>query len=110
MKPHEIDRVKMLGKLHIVPTKTYSVTLFNCREYEGCWLEANWLFDDIDIAKSFIDKYRVDKTRDIKINVDYEIARNFGDYQKLVLKELETTDVIPVIKNDRYGGKLYSLY
>lgn len=110
MKPHEIDREMMLSKLDIVPTKTYSVILFECSEYEGCWFEANWLFDDIEIAKSFINKYRVDKTGDIEINVDYEIARNFGEYQKLIIKELETTDEIPVIKKDKYGGKLYRLY
>lgn len=111
MKPHEIDRELMLNKLDILPTKTYSVLFFECSEYEGCWFCGNWLFDDINIAKSFIDKYRVDITGEVEINVGYEIAREYGDYQKLELQVLETTDEIPVLKKKSiFKEKLYSIY
>lgn len=98
MKLHEIDRELMLSKLDITVDSIYSVTLHEGCDYEGRWLVKTWLFNDIELAKKFINKYRVDKTEEIIKDKMYEISRNGFDSLQLMLTELEITDEVPFIK------------
>lgn len=103
MKLHEIDRELMLNKLDIPVDSIYSVTLHEGCDYEGRWLVKTWLFNDIELAKKFINKYRVDRTEEIVKDEMYEIARNSFDSLQLMLTELEIADEVPFIKiSERY--------
>lgn len=97
MKLHEIDRELMLNKLDIPVDSIYSVTLHEGCDYEGRWLVETWLFNDIELAKKFINKYRVDKIEEIIKDKMYEIARNGFDSLQLMLTQLEITNELPLI-------------
>lgn len=103
MKPHEMNREEILNKLDIQVDSIYSVTLHEGCDYEGRWLVKTWLFNDIELAKEFINKYRVDKTEEIVKDEMYEIARRHFDSQQLMLTELEIADEVPFINiSERY--------
>lgn len=109
MKLHEMNRELVLNKLDIVPTKTYSVTLHEGCDYEGRWLVKTWLFNDIELAKKFINEYRVDKTEEIIEDKMYEIARIGYDSQQLMLKKLEITYEIPKFKQGFFEPNMYEI-
>ncbi|WP_239740350.1 hypothetical protein [Mammaliicoccus sp. P-M59] len=111
MKPHEMNREEILNKLDIQVYSIYSVTLHEGCDYEGRWLVKTWLFNDIELAKKFINEYRVDKTEEIIKDKMYEIARRHFDSQQLMLEELELTEEIPTLNMGEYWeeDKMYEI-
>lgn len=109
MKLYEMNREEILNILDIPVDSIYTVSLHEGCDYEGRWLVKTWLFNDIKLAKEFINEYRVDNTEEIKKNKMYEIARIGYDSQQLMLDKLEITYEIPKFKQGFFEPNMYEI-